>query len=341
MPARRRAPPPRSSAAAWAGEAEDRCGRGGCRIRSGRPGRRPAWRPARGRARCPPRLVVTKGSNSAGADGLRDARAVVAHADLQRQVHACPCCRARRCGRRGGKAVESTISPPIAGSTASAAFFTRFSRICTSWSRLPRPAAGRGRNPRRCADARRSRSAPARARGPAPGGCSPAPSATGCSENMSIRSTRWRMRSASSWISWHSSRSPSSTLDFQQLGGAADAGQRVLDLVRQHLRHRRGAAGGAEEVELAVHHLRRRAVLQRQHHRRPASPAAARHARRRRGGAGAGCPRHVVVGDRRLVLADLDQQARAGYPPAAGRRGDMVASVGKESWKNSSAAGLA
>ena len=129
---------------------------------------------------------------------------------------------------------------------------------------------------------------------------------------------------------------------FQQLRGAADARQRVLDLMRQHLRHRRGATGGAEEIELAVHHLRGGAIVQRQHH-------PARHLRQRpamRGDAAAVQPRavqqHVVVGDRRLMLADLGQQGE--QPAVLGQQvaeAGMVASVGKESWKNSSAAGLA
>ena len=53
---------------------------------------------------------------------------------------------------------------------------------------------------------------------------------------------------------------------LQELRRAADAGERVLHLMRQHGRHRRCAARGAAEVELPVQHLRRRGVLQRQHH---------------------------------------------------------------------------
>ena len=52
---------------------------------------------------------------------------------------------------------------------------------------------------------------------------------------------------------------------LQQLRGAADARQRVLDLVRQHRRHARHRAGGRAVRELALDHLRHRALLQHQH----------------------------------------------------------------------------
>ena len=55
------------------------------------------------------------------------------------------------------------------------------------------------------------------------------------------------MRSASSRISTVSSRSASADAAFQQLRGAADAGERVLHLMRQDRRHAADAAGGAAE----------------------------------------------------------------------------------------------
>ena len=52
---------------------------------------------------------------------------------------------------------------------------------------------------------------------------------------------------------------------LQQLRGAADARQRVLDLVRQHRGHARHRARGGAMGELALDHLRHRALLQHQH----------------------------------------------------------------------------
>ena len=52
---------------------------------------------------------------------------------------------------------------------------------------------------------------------------------------------------------------------LQQLRRAADAGERVLDLVRQHRRHRRDRAGGVAMRQLAVHLVGHRALVQRQH----------------------------------------------------------------------------
>ena len=65
------------------------------------------------------------------------------------------------------------------------------------------------------------------------------------SEKASIRSTSRRTRSVSSTISWASGASSALAPGLQQLGRAADAGQRVLDLVRQHAAeaHDRAQAG--------------------------------------------------------------------------------------------------
>ena len=107
---------------------------------------------------------------------------------------------------------------------------------------------------------------------------------------------------------------------FQQLGGAADAGKRVLHLMRQHRRHGRGAARRAAEVELPVELLRRGAVLERQHHR-----AGQFRQRRAMGGhvrpvqAGA-FQDQVVVGDRRLRDPYLPEQREE----AAVRRQQVV-----------------
>ena len=63
------------------------------------------------------------------------------------------------------------------------------------------------------------------------------------SEKASIRSTSLTMRSVSSQISRVSARSSSPTAALEQLRGAADAGQRVLDLVRQHRRRAQKPSG--------------------------------------------------------------------------------------------------
>jgi hypothetical protein len=54
-----------------------------------------------------------------------------------------------------------------------------------------------------------------------------------------MRSTSDTMRSVSSVISRVSARSSSARRQFEQLGGATDAGQRILDLMGKH----RGQAG--------------------------------------------------------------------------------------------------
>ena len=67
-----------------------------------------------------------------------------------------------------------------------------------------------------------------------------------------MRSTRATMRSVSSQIRLVSSRSLGRHRLLEQLRRAADAGQRVLDLVRQHRRHRGDRAGGVAVGHLAV-----------------------------------------------------------------------------------------
>ena len=49
---------------------------------------------------------------------------------------------------------------------------------------------------------------------------------------------------------------------FQQLGGAANAGQRILDLMRQHRRHAVHGAHRAPRHQLAVHALGQAAFLE-------------------------------------------------------------------------------
>ena len=117
------------------------------------------------------------------------------------------------------------------------------------------------------------------------------------------------MRSASSRISTVSSRSCGIDAGLQQLRRAANAGQRVLHLMRQDRRHAGDAARGAAERELAIERAGGRGVLQHQQHR-------AGFLRQRRALHGhallvqpRAVHRQVVVGDRRVALADLlDQQ---------------------------------
>ena len=79
------------------------------------------------------------------ADVVRNARPVVAHHDAQRQIE-----RAGGAGNREPHAVleaggqhdlRMLVARPA---TASAAFFTRFSTTCTSWSRLPQTGGSDG-----------------------------------------------------------------------------------------------------------------------------------------------------------------------------------------------------
>ena len=73
------------------------------------------------------------------------------------------------------------------------------------------------------------------------------------------------MRSASSQISRVSVRSSSPARLLEQLRGAADAGERVLDLVRQHGGERDHRARRAAMGELAVHLVGDGALLQHDH----------------------------------------------------------------------------
>ena len=53
---------------------------------------------------------------------------------------------------------------------------------------------------------------------------------------------------------------------LQKLRRAANAGQRILDFVRQHRRHRRHRSGGPAMGQLAIDFLGNRTRLQRDHH---------------------------------------------------------------------------
>ena len=98
------------------------------------------------------------------------------------------------------------------------------------------------------------------------------------SENTSMRSTSFTMRSASSQISRVRARSVLvADRLLQQLRGAADARERVLDLVRQHGGERRHRARGAAVRQLAVDLVGDGALLQ--HHDDVIGPL--RHAARR------------------------------------------------------------
>ena len=100
------------------------------------------------------------------------------------------------------------------------------------------------------------------------------------SVNTSMRSTSFTIRSASSQISRVSVRSSSLAIGFEQLRRAADARQRILDLVRQHGRERGDRARRAAMGELAVHLVGDGALLQHHDHVLADAPAAARRAGR-------------------------------------------------------------
>ena len=155
------------------------------------------------------------------------------------------------------------------------------------------------------------------------------------------------MRSASSWISWQSSRSFSDGALLQQLRRAADAGQRVLHLMRQHRRHGRGAARRAEEVQLPVRASARSSRPAGSAPRRPAAPAAARHGPDDAAAVQARAfQREVVVGDRRLMLPHLGQQGeqpavlaaagRASAHAPRGRRGEAGRTARPPGWRSGS-----
>ena len=97
------------------------------------------------------------------------------------------------------------------------------------------------------------------------------PRATGrSSPNTSMRSTSVTMRSASSQISRVSMRSSDGRRLLQQLRRAADAGQRILDFMRQHRRQRDHRARRASMGQLPVHLVGDGAFLQ--HHDDMAGP---------------------------------------------------------------------
>ena len=149
---------------------------------------------------------------------------------------------------------------------ASAAFLTRFRKAWISLSRLPGTGGSEGSN---SMDTLVSPAKPVSASrftwsstwwmltGSVPSGRS--------SPNTSMRSTRLRMRSVSVQMSWASARSSSLRPGSMSWRGAADARQRVLDLVRQHRGEARDRARRGPVGELALDHLRHGALLQHQH----------------------------------------------------------------------------
>ena len=134
------------------------------------------------------------------------------------------------------------------------------------------------------------------------------------SENTSMRSTSETMRSVSSLISRVSARSSSPTDGFQQLRRAADAGERVLDLVRQHGGKAGDRARRAAMRHLAVDLVGHRAFLEHDDdragqfgNRRDVEVDDPLVAEARRGNVDA------VFVDRRVALADLvDERAGSG-----------------------------
>ena len=85
------------------------------------------------------------------------------------------------------------------------------------------------------------------------------------SANTSMRSTSFTMRSVSSQMSRVSVRSSSLDRLLEQLRGAANARQRVLDLVGEHGGERDHRARRAAVGELAVHLVGDGALLQHHH----------------------------------------------------------------------------
>ena len=85
------------------------------------------------------------------------------------------------------------------------------------------------------------------------------------SENTSMRSTSFTMRSASSQISRVKRAVVVAGGLLEQLRRAADARQRVLDLVRQHRGERADRARSAPMGELAIHLVGDGALLQHDH----------------------------------------------------------------------------
>ena len=113
-----------------------------------------------------------------------------------------------------------------------------------------------------------------------------------------MRSTRATMRSVSSQISWVSSRPAGVGVLLQQLRRAADAGERVLDLMRQHRRHRGDRARGVAVRQLAIDLVGDRALVQRQHQQVRALAGQRALDRHRTRAEARRFEQHVVFGDR-------------------------------------------
>ena len=85
---------------------------------------------------------------------------------------------------------------------------------------------------------------------------------------------------------------------FEQLRGAANAGERVLDLVRQHRRHCGHRPGGVQMRQLAVHLVGHRPLVQHQHQQVAPLPRQRALNRRRTRRNARPFDRHVVFDDR-------------------------------------------
>ena len=136
------------------------------------------------------------------------------------------------------------------------------------------------------------------------------------SPKLSMRSIRPRMRSLSAMISWVISRSAGRQRFFQQLRRAANAGQRVLDLMRQHRRHAVHGAHRAPRHQLAVHALGQAAFLEGEQH----------------GAFRLGHRRHGHIGDALAMLG------RGKIDVALGGRGVALAPPGRPAGTGANAA---
>ena len=248
-----------------------------------------------------------------GDEGIEDVgQQVLGHAGAvvdRRRIPAAgsPCCGCPGIERRmpGRKAVRKTISPSFVSPMASAAFFTRFRKTWMSWSRLAWTGGSDGSYSSRM---RTLRAKPLRAM------------------TFTRSSTAWMLTGCALGRplvgeDLHAVDQPDDAVGLvadqarqravvlvgvglQKLRRAADAGERVLDLVRQH----RGEAGhrarGAAMRELAVDLLRHGA--RQQHDRHVARPLGDRRGVDVDDALGAE-PRRAdvdaVFGDRRAALA--------------------------------------
>ena len=111
-----------------------------------------------------------------------------------------------------------------------------------------------------------------------------------------MRSTSLQMRSDSAQMSWVKRAVAIGALAFEQLRRAPDAGERVLDLMREHGGEAGDRARGAAMGELALDHLRHAALLE---HDQDAAGHLRRRGRRRDRRASA--PRSGTSRDRRHI----------------------------------------